>query len=189
MSLKAILQDPVSLSSIKHPISLPCGHTVDETTAVHIDKCTIDRKPFRHDQLCTNLLVKEIIELKAPASNPKAHQLTFFFKNHLLRLVKKGDVVAIYTPKEWKQAEITFNWLIKHLPEEDKTTIKIDQVVQGVLKWSAPDEKFEMILTTEEKPLFRTLISQNWAQNFAGKYFDSLNSKLCQKSIMSFITI
>jgi hypothetical protein len=145
------------------PVQLPCcKNTVDIYSLSQVETCPFDRKKLNHRLLQTNLNL-----------SPK---ITFYFYQSKLRFSS-----VQLSEKEWQRAEFTFDWLSKNVPPAFQQRLKIQTVFHCVLEWSAVEQKYLFTASSQNMelqltPLFDLRIPQDWAQNFAGKYFSLLRS-------------
>jgi len=178
MSIKPLLKDPVLYTTFKHPVTLPCGHTLDVASLIRVNECPLDRKKFTHRLCPTNLTVKNIIESKKQTQSSTTVKITHYFQGFKLRFVENGEISAQFSLQEWTTAERMYSWFYQNLSPENQQSLKTLKIVKGVLEWNSQDQSY--VYTVSEgtgKPIRRFLISETWAQNFAGKYFDKLKSK------------
>lgn len=146
------------------PVTLHCcKNTLDAYSASRVDKCPFDRKVLDHR------LLKMDQDLTP--------RITFYFYQSKLRFAS-----VQLDKKEWDRAQFTFSWLFKNIPPAFQACLKIQTVFQCVLEWSISEQKYLFTASSQDmnlvlRPLFDLRISENWAQNFAGKYFNSLRSE------------
>lgn len=178
MSIKVHLKDPISHTIFKHPVTLPCGHTLDVASLIRVNECPLDRKKFTHRLCPTNLIVKNIIEEKRKIESSTTAKVTHYFQDFKLRFVAKGEISAQFSLQEWTKAERLYSWFYQNLSPEIQESFKALKIVKGVLEWNSQDQSYVYTVSEDTgEPLRRFLISEDWAQNFAGKYFDKLKSK------------
>ncbi len=177
--------DCVSYYAFQHPVLLPCKHTVDVSTLVQIDRCPLERAPFEHRSIRTNVKMNqtlaEIRKLNGTfkESTNTTAKIVLYFCQFKLRFVEQNNMHLAFTEKEWSTAERMFAWMHQNSFNAIQTTIKTHKVIKCVLEWD--DSSYVLGLFTEKEDVetyqHRLLIPENWAQNFAGKYFGSLKSK------------
>lgn len=181
--MTADFHDCVSYYAFQHPVLLPCRHTVDVSTLVQIDRCPLDRAPFSHRLVKTDRLMnqnlKTIRQLNGTFKElPVTSQITFHFYNFKLRFIERNNSHLSLTEKEWSTTERMFAWMNKQSSEAVQTTLKTHAVVKCVLGWDGSSYTLGLFTESDEIETYQhhLLISENWAQNFAGKYFGSLKS-------------
>ncbi len=177
MSIKVHLKDPVLHTTFKHPVTLPCGHSLDVASLIRVNECPLDRKKFTHRLCPTNLILKNIIESNKQMHSSTTMKVTHYFQDFKLRFVQKGQTSAQFTLQEWNTAEKMYSWLYQNLSPESQQSLKALKIVKGVLEWNSQDQSYVYTISEDTgEPIRRFLISKEWAQNFAGKWFDSLRS-------------
>ncbi|MBP7075329.1 MAG: hypothetical protein KBA81_08120 [Rhabdochlamydiaceae bacterium] len=178
MSIKVHLKDPILHTIFKHPVTLPCGHTLDVASLVWVNACPLDRKKFTHRLCPTNLIVKNIIEEKRKTESSTTAKVIHYFQGFKLRFVAKGEISALFSLQEWTKAERMYSWFYQSLSPESQESLKALKIVKGVLEWNSEDQSYVYtVADSAGKTIRRFLILEDWAQNFAGKYFDKLKSK------------